>query len=149
MSGLPSVLALLPLLAVLIPGLQLVCLLLEWWTSRRVRVEPRLQPVYTADGRSGIRARIRNTGGQTVNTEWVVFETTSSRLRIPVDMEPSLARDRIESWAVSWRELIRHGISREEAIRVRVKLDVEREFVSRWTVFAMPSLRLADVGTAR
>jgi hypothetical protein len=73
-----------------------------------------------------------------VNTEWVVFETYTARLQLPVDTQPPLAKGRIECWPVSWRDLIRHGIGREEAIRVRVKLDVEREFVSRWTVFRTP-----------
>src|ERR1700730_18385184 len=120
MSAAPGVVALVALLAALIPALHFGWLIVEWWISRRVPLEPRLQSVYTADGRSGIRARIRNTGGRTVNTEWVVFETKSSRLRLLVDMEPSLARGRVESWAVSWRELLYHGIRREEAMRVRV-----------------------------
>ena len=146
MSSAPSAVALVALLAALIPALHFVWLIVEWWMSRRVRLEPRLQSVYTADGRSGIRARIRNTGGRTVNTEWVVFETRARRVDLPVDLQPPLARGRIESWAISWRELLDHGISGEEPIRVRVTVDAEREFVSRWTVFASPSCPLASVG---
>lgn len=148
MSGVPSVLALVSLLAALIPALHFVWVLMERWTSRRVRLEPRLKAVYTADGRTGIRARISNTGGKTVNTEWVVFETSAARMQLSVDTEPPLPSGRIESWAVSWRELLQHGINREEAIRVRVKLDVDREFVSRWTVFGTPSRRLGATDMA-
>ena len=55
-----------------------------------------------------------------MNTEWVVFETDARRLQLPVDTQPSLPRGRIESWAVTWRELIHNRLARlvwDEAIR--------------------------------
>lgn len=122
-------------LAAAIPALHFLWIILEHRGRQRVQLDASLQPVWTPDSRKGLRARVYNSGGMTVNTEWIEFETPTTRWAIPVDAAPPLERGRVEYLAISWLELLRHGIDPDQPVRVRVRADLGREFYSRWAAF--------------
>jgi len=132
-AGAENLVPLLTVVAAAISALHFLWLLHERWSNQRVRLDAKLQAVCTPDARTGIRAWIRNTGGQVVNTEWLVFETRLRSWRIAVDARPPLAKGRVESWAVTWNDLVKQGIEPGEPMRARISVDLGREFVSDWT----------------